>query len=430
MKNKIIIFIKVILILVLVIISVKFILDNNYFKITEKIYSKHPNLQYEYRNKLFKRNKSYINNLKNDYNVKFLPETQFTDLNFIKKKINFSESFKNTHNENKIKGGYAFRYKSFFLDKYVGGILITDFYGNTYFVKNKQIINKTSLDINPLIIKNNLEPTKILDSLVDKNLLYVSYYIEKKGCQLLSVSKAEINMKEMKFIKVFSSDECGNYVQAGRMVMNIKDKNNNLLLSTTNQTPDKITDRPQNDDSIFGKVISINLDDNKSLIYSKGHRNIQGLYIDNDVIISTEHGPRGGDEINKIEKGKNYGWPIASYGETYSKQSQKKTIYLKSHEDNSFVEPIYSFVPSIGISEIIRLSNNFSTLFQNNFILTSLFDRSIYRIKFDNSFNKILFKEKIYINERVRDIKYSNELSVVLLALEEKGELGILSINN
>ena len=303
MKKKIITFFKTILILVLVIISVKFILDNNYFKITEKIYSKHPNLQYEYRNKLFKRNKSYINNLKNDYNVKFLPETQFTNLNFVKKKINFSESFKNTHNENKIKGGYTFRYKSFFLDKYVGGILITDFYGNTYFVKNKQIINKTSSDINPLIIINNLEPTKVLDSLVEKNLLYISYYTEKEGCQLLSVSKAEISMKEMKFVKVFSSDECGNYVQAGRMVINIKDKNNNLLLSTTNQTPDRITDRPQNDDSIFGKIISIDLENNKSSIYSKGHRNIQGLYIDNDVIISTEHGPRGGDEINKIEKG-------------------------------------------------------------------------------------------------------------------------------
>ena len=139
MKKKIITFFKIIIILILVITSVKFILDNNYFKITEKIYSKYPNLQYEYRNKLFKRNKSYINNLKNDYNVKFLPETQFTNLNFVKKKINFSESFKNTHNENKIKGGYTFRYKSFFLDKYVGGILITDFYGNTSLLK----INKS-----------------------------------------------------------------------------------------------------------------------------------------------------------------------------------------------------------------------------------------------------------------------------------------------
>ena len=174
MKKKIIIFFKIIIILILVITSVKFILDNNYFKITEKIYTKYPNLQNEYRNKLFERNKSYINNLKNDYNVKFLPETQFTNLNLVKKKINFSKSFKNTHNENKIKGGYAFRFKSFFLDKYVGGILITDLYGNTYFIENKQITNRASSDINPLIIKNNLEPTKVLDSLVDKNLLYSS----------------------------------------------------------------------------------------------------------------------------------------------------------------------------------------------------------------------------------------------------------------
>ena len=69
------------------------------------------------------------------------------------------------------------------------------------------------------------------------------------------------------------------------------------------------------DDSDIGKILFINLDNYKKIIFSKGHRNPQGLLnIDNKNILSTEHGPYGGDEINKIIFGKNYGWPIASYG--------------------------------------------------------------------------------------------------------------------
>ena len=67
------------------------------------------------------------------------------------------------------------------------------------------------------------------------------------------------------------------------MIINKKDKDNTLLFSTTNQTPDVITERPQSNESIFGKIISINLDDNSFSIYSKGHRNIQGLYSDYNV---------------------------------------------------------------------------------------------------------------------------------------------------
>ena len=74
-----------------------------------------------------------------------------------------------------------------------------------------------------------------------------------------------------------------------------------------------------------------------------------------DFILSTEHGPKGGDEINKIILGKNYGWPISSYGESYANDDLK---YHKSHIENKFEEPIFSFVPSIGISEIVPLDTN------------------------------------------------------------------------
>ena len=88
---------------------------------------------------------------------------------------------------------------------------------------------------------------------------------------------------------------------------------------------------------------------------------------------------------------------------------------------------MFAFVPSIGISEIIKLPNTFSTIFKDNFILSSLYGRHIYRIKFDKSFDRVLFKEKIYIGHRIRDIKYVEGLDLIVLAFEEEGEIGIIS---
>ena len=78
--------------------------------------------------------------------------------------------------------------------------------------------------------------------------------------------------------------------------------------------------------------------------------------------MSTEHGPYGGDEINKIEM-EIITVAISSYGEKYQflkEHKFNKYTYKKSHKNYNFTEPIFSFVPSIGISEIIAIPNNFS----------------------------------------------------------------------
>ena len=160
------------------------------------------------------------------------------------------------------------------------------------------------------------------------------------------------------------------------------------------------------------------------MIFSKGHRNAQGLFIKGDVILSTEHGPKGGDEINKIEYKKNYGWPIVSYGDSYNDKTLK---YLESHKENGFQEPIYAFVPSIGISELIILPNTFNPEWKFNALITSLNGRSIYRAKFeDETFQNIVYIEKIFIGERIRDIKYVDKLNFIIVALERTGDIGII----
>ena len=182
--------------------------------------------------------------------------------------------------------------------------------------------------------------------------------------------------------------------------------------------------------STFGKVIKINVNNLNTEVLSLGHRNPQGLYFDkkNNFIISTEHGPQGGDEINlndlENKKTKNYGWPISSYGEHYGGKNDELNVkkylkypLLKSHTENNFIEPIKYFVPSIGISEISKIKNN------DNYLLSSLRDRSIYTFKINNNKNIKEFN-RFQLGERVRDFVIIND--EILFFLEETASIIII----
>ena len=102
--------------------------------------------------------------------------------------------------------------------------------------------------------------------------------------------------------------------------------------------------------------------------------------------------------------------------------------YKKNHYKQEFEEPIFSFVPSIGISEIIKIPNSYSIYLQDNYFVASLSGKHLYRLKFDEKFKKILFTEPIFIGSRIRDIIYSKKNKVFFLALESNGHLGILKV--
>ena len=99
--------------------------------------------------------------------------------------------------------------------------------------------------------------------------------------------------------------------------------NKGILVSTASSNNNLLTSEAQNDESILGKILFVNSGNKDVAVISKGHRNPQGLAVQEDIILSTEHGPKGGDEINKIVFGSNYGWPISSYGKPYANEKKK-----------------------------------------------------------------------------------------------------------
>ena len=367
-------------------------------------------------------------NIVNNYNQKKLPETEFTDISFNKISLRKFDLKSSPPSNNKM--FVKPETTSFYLE-YIGNeILVLSSKGKFVFFNNDAILKNE--------LKKSLEPNiqfeekffKILDVLVIDNTIYFSYSKKiKDGCYKLGLMKSNFDKEDMSFKIIFSNKECGaNY--AGKMVEYTLGKDKGILISL--DAIAKYKEFAQDSSSNLGKILFINLDDQNSNIFSSGHRNPQGLYNDNGIIISTEHGPRGGDEINIISENKNYGWPVSSYGEPYLYEEYNKDEYnyLKNHKDNGFVEPIFSFVPSIGISQLIKIPNKFNKFWQDDFLITSLNGASIYRTKIDYKKNKIIYIEKIFINERIRDIIYINDLNVVLLALENTGSIGLLKSLN
>ena len=363
-----------------------------------------------------------IKQLYNDYREEFLPDTQFIKVNYKKIDLDFLN----------LNGCYFGECYTFYLEQFNEKLIIADRKGNI------KITSFSDLDSdNPEFssIQTNLDFDYILDTHIHKNDIYITGKKDVGDKTFLEIVRGKFDNNKINFESIIKlrSESCimRFAVHSGKVQIYNDDKNKILLAVNSAKGLDNPTMENLSPDSICGKILLIDAKNKSYEIYSSGHRNLSGLYVDENVIISAEHGPYAGDELNKIEKNKKYGWPITSYGEKYSRdKNEVEPNYKKNHKKSGFEEPIFSFVPAIGISEIIRLPNNFSKLWQDNFLLASLNGKYLYRIKFDESYNKIIYYEPIYIGDRIRDLIYNNDTKKILLALELEGSLGIITNKN
>jgi hypothetical protein len=185
---------------------------------------------------------------------------------------------------------------------------------------------------------------------------------------------------------------------------------------TTANVGGEINQLAQSDKSFWGKILRLEQDGNKlkAKVFTKGHRNAQGIAQIGLDLVAVEQGPRGGDEINLIIEGSNYGWPYQSLGSEYDLTSINK----------SFVNPIlsqiplFSFVPSIGISSINNCPQSYIEYYAPNKCLavSSMRGNAIYFIVYQKY--KTLFTEKIDLDSRIRKLFVEGDVVIGLTDYE------------
>jgi glucose/arabinose dehydrogenase len=274
-----------------------------------------------------------------------------------------------------------------------------------------------------------------VDPAFEKNRMVYWVFSEATASgNLTAVAKGKLSADEKKIegatvIYRATPGYKGNLHYGGRILF---DKQGNLIISTGERS-DKVT-RPQAQsiNSGLGKVIRITTDgkpaagnpfigkaDARPELYSYGHRNVQGLALNpvTDDLWEAEFGPRGGDEINRIEAGKNYGWPTITYGIEYSGEKVGEGIQQKA----GLEQPVYYWDPSVSPSGMTFYTGNSVPEWKNNLFVGTLSGLHIARLVIEN--NRVVGEERLLSDEtqRFRDITQGKDGA--LYAITDQGRL-------
>lgn len=165
----------------------------------------------------------------------------------------------------------------------------------------------------------------------------------------------------------------------------------------------------------FGKIVRLHDDgrvptdnpfiaraDVRPEIYSSGHRNVQGLAINprTGELLATEHGPQGGDELNLIEAGRNYGWPVIGYGVNYRTGA---AIHAGTHKEG-MEQPMHIWVPSIGTSGLMLYTGDKFPEWKGNVFAGGMVGEQLVRLTIDG--RRVLNEEKLAQRVgRIRDVR-------------------------
>ena len=190
--------------------------------------------------------------------------------------------------------------------------------------------------------------------------------------------------------------------------------------------------------STFGKVLEFEPGRSSYTIFSSGHRNSQGLYYSKDdgQLVESEHGPFGGDEVNILKEGDNYGWPFGTFGKPYplsdtdNKSDQSRSVNPASTIDRELNKfgaisgsqpgahlPIMSWFPGVGAANITKVQKNSGFADWHGNILVSLMaDNSIHRLILSR--NSVVLDERISLGIRVRDF-IVNDQGYLILSSDE-----------
>jgi len=263
-------------------------------------------------------------------------------------------------------------------------------------------------------------------------MVYWAFSEPVSGGNHTSVAKGKLSADEKSIenaIVIYRATPAykGDKHYGGRVIFDTK---GNLLLSTGERSDKETRPQAQDPESGLGKVIRLTtdgkaaagnptIDQSRPEIYSYGHRNVEGLAIHpvTGDIWEGEFGPRGGDEINLIQPGKNYGWPTITYGIEYGGATIGDGITQK----DGLTQPVYYWDPSISPSGITFYSGSSIPEWENNLFVGALSGMHIARLVIEN--NKVTGEERLLSEEKQRFRAIIQGKDGALYAITDQGRL-------
>jgi len=301
-------------------------------------------------------------------------------------------------------------------------------------LENGKLISNIFKDLNVSSNNRRHYPPIAMDlHYVNGRLLYsIVLSDDTNRCQYMSLVQSDAEGEVITSTSIFFKTPCvndqDNTVMWGGRFAN---SNENIFISVGEQRFDRSGFPKKNlkiigleSTNIFGTVLKFSFNLDKWTVYAAGLRNAQGLFWDENSkrLFESEHGPNGGDEVNILVEGLNYGWPYFSFGKPYPKKypsgldelNQARNprigaeIGLKKLIRQSGVKfgnalPIFSWIPGVGAGNLLYI-NSTATLkdWQDNLIVVHMGSQELHRLALSK--NKVLLDEKIPLGFRVRDI--------------------------
>ena len=157
---------------------------------------------------------------------------------------------------------------------------------------------------------------------------------------------------------------------------------------------------------------------------SQGHRNAQGIVLyDNEHLLASEHGPRGGDELNRIRQGGDYGWPFVTYGQPYGPGDYVRPTRTGTHA--GFIEPLTHWTPSIAATELVQLPREGWGQWSNQLMMGTLAREALVLMKIDRTL-AVTDQEIVSVGERIRDLEVLPSRQIA--ATTDSGKLLVVSL--
>jgi glucose/arabinose dehydrogenase len=190
----------------------------------------------------------------------------------------------------------------------------------------------------------------------------------------------------------------------------------------------------------LGKVVRINTngsippdnpfaseDGARAEIYSYGHRNMLSAAIDPDSgrLVVAEMGPLGGDELNVVEPGQNYGWPHVSNGDHYGRPGVSSALgVIPGHAtDRELKAPLRSWSPVISPSGAAFYTESLFRQWRGDLLVGGLSSEALVRLRLDDEGERVAVEERLAMNKRIRDVLVASDGAVLLLVDDANGEL-------